>query len=87
MGKYPTCQRIECFVSCLASLILRDVSFSRLLQQCCSVSSNLGSIVRMYCIDCIVYLFRQASLRSALSFMTLKPCRYKYNIFGSDFPE
>ena len=69
--------------SLVLSLILRDVSFSRLLQQCCSVSSILGSTFRIDCIDCIVYLYRHSSLSAA-------QCVYDfgalstYNIFHSD---
>ena len=69
--------------SLVLPLILRDVSFFRLLQQCCSVSLILGSTFRMRCIDCIVYLFRHSWLPAA-------QCVYDfgalstYNIFHSD---
>ena len=51
--------------SLLLPLILRDVSFFRLLQQCCSVSSIIGSAFRMHCSDCIVYMCRHSSLPAA----------------------
>ena len=51
--------------SLVLPLILRDVSFFRLLQQCCSVSSIIRSTSRMHCIDCIIYLLRHSSLPAA----------------------
>ena len=69
--------------SLILPLTLRDVSFKKLLQQCCSVSSTFGSTFRMHCIDCIVYLFRHSSLpagRCVYDFGALPT----YNILHSD---